>query len=207
MENENENADSLNGENNENFDSSKGESSEEVVALKEKLQKIEEANRQLFERTKKAEGFEQKDGKWIKPEPKPESKPEPKMPKTSDELDYGHLAFHNTKSGIEKIETPEEQEFLKTEIDKSKMTQKELLENEYFTAKLKGFKSQQAAKLAVSEPMKSGIQSSGKNTVEYWISKGENPPDIPENKQLRRDIVSEKIRLDKIRQGVQTNKI
>ena len=53
--------------------------SEEVTALKDK-------NRQLFARAKKAEGFEQKDGKWVKKEEKPVT-PEPEVkPETQEEV-------------------------------------------------------------------------------------------------------------------------
>ncbi len=69
MADEIENLDSLNEEI-ENDDSTNVEepASDDVEALKEQ-------NKQLFARAKKAEGFELKDGKWLKP-PKPEVKPE-----------------------------------------------------------------------------------------------------------------------------------
>lgn len=55
--------------------------SDDLVVLKERLLKANNANKQLYSRTKKATGFELKDGKWIKKDPttiiekKPEAKP------------------------------------------------------------------------------------------------------------------------------------
>jgi hypothetical protein len=44
--------------------------------LAEKVGKVTETNKQLYARTKKAEGFELKDGKWVKTEKPTEQKPE-----------------------------------------------------------------------------------------------------------------------------------
>lgn len=49
--------------------------------------KVDERNAQLFVRTKKAEGFEQKDGKWVKVEkPTTEPKVETPAPASNDKL-------------------------------------------------------------------------------------------------------------------------
>src|SRR3990167_159729 len=74
----------------------------DVDVLKEHYQKLDESyrdvsdkNKHLFERTKKAEGFELKDGKWVKPpkvEPKVDADP-PKEPSKPNELDYGQMAL------------------------------------------------------------------------------------------------------------------
>ena len=52
------------------------EETDDLDVLKEKLNKTLEANKKLFARTKKAEGFEEVDGKWVKKttEVKPELK-------------------------------------------------------------------------------------------------------------------------------------
>ena len=82
----------------------------DVDVLKEHYQKLDESyrdvfgkNKQLFERTKKAEGFELKDGKWtkseakLKAEPKEKVEPQPpKEPSQPNELDYGQKAFLKT---------------------------------------------------------------------------------------------------------------
>ncbi len=47
------------------------------------VQKILGQNRQLYARTKKAEGFEMRDGKWVKPEAAPAPKPKAAIEDTS----------------------------------------------------------------------------------------------------------------------------
>src|SRR3990167_4352029 len=78
----------------------------DIDVLKEHYQKLDgtyrevaDKNKHLFERTKKAEGFELKECKWVKP-PKetPEGKPKvdadpPKEPSKPSELDYGQMAL------------------------------------------------------------------------------------------------------------------
>lgn len=58
--------------------------------VSEYLSKLESLNKQLYVRTKKAEGFELIDGKWVKPEPKDE-KPKPKESKNEDGLNQKDL--------------------------------------------------------------------------------------------------------------------
>ena len=54
------------------------EETDDSAALKEKLEKVQKSNTQLFERAKKAEGFVKDDsGKWAK-KPVEQEKPEPK---------------------------------------------------------------------------------------------------------------------------------
>lgn len=74
--NENENSKILEGE--EDFVPAENETFEE------KAERLENSNKQLFARAKKAEGFELRDGKWVKPESKPVIKPDaPKSSKDS----------------------------------------------------------------------------------------------------------------------------
>lgn len=69
---------------------------EKFAKLNEAHTKTLEANRQLFARTKKAEGFEQDaEGNWVKTIIKETEKKSSKKADTkqSDELDYGAKAF------------------------------------------------------------------------------------------------------------------
>ncbi len=69
MENENENIDSPN-------DEIEGIDEElDIDVIKQKYADLTEKNKQIFARAKKAEGFELKDGKWIKPPKVVEEKP------------------------------------------------------------------------------------------------------------------------------------
>ena len=78
MEDENiVNADTLNGE--EELDLDLSNDTEEDTKSDDDVATLKEQNKKLFARAKKAEGFEFKDGKWVKPvvEKKPETTEEP----------------------------------------------------------------------------------------------------------------------------------
>lgn len=53
-------------------------------AVADYKEKVDSANKELYVRTKKAEGFEFKDGKWVKPEANGEQKPTVDTSKNSD---------------------------------------------------------------------------------------------------------------------------
>ncbi len=64
------------------------EETDDVEVLKERLKQRNEAAAQLFARAKKAEGFELKDGKWVKKAPKaPETKPHTPAAKNEEDID------------------------------------------------------------------------------------------------------------------------
>lgn len=113
---------------------------EEYQKLFDEHSKITDKNKQLYSRAKKAEGFELVDGKWVKPAPKePEPKVDKKPPKESlqpDELDYGQLAFHNTKPDVLKIESEEDVEFLQNTIKETGKSQAAILSSKWFQAEL-----------------------------------------------------------------------
>ena len=78
MEDENiVNADTSNGE--EELDLDLSNDTEEDAKSNDDVETLKEQNKKLFARAKKAEGFEFKDGKWVKPvvDKKPETKVEP----------------------------------------------------------------------------------------------------------------------------------
>lgn len=81
MANEIENLNSPNEETDEQELENEDIDTDDPQALKEALEKKAEQNKQLFARAKKAEGFELKDGKWVKKPAPP--KPEPPKPATS----------------------------------------------------------------------------------------------------------------------------
>lgn len=91
-ENNNENANSQNGTENQDADKDLDldlESEENKnLSEEDKVKKLTDTNKKLFERAKKAEGFEkQADGTWVKKQPKPDPKPLPtKKVEHDDEL-------------------------------------------------------------------------------------------------------------------------
>lgn len=187
MENNNETPNSQNGET-ENQDSPNlengGQENLDPTALKKKLDEVSETNRQLFARAKKAEGFEFKDGEWVKPSKSEEKKPG-RPPKKSDDLDYGQKAYLKA-SGIE----PTEFEFVKQEMESSGKDIDELLENGYFQNSLKSFREAKAVAKATPGATRTASEPAS-SKVDYWIAKGELPPDP----KLRIEVVNKKIEL------------
>jgi hypothetical protein len=167
-------------------------------AVKEKLDKVLKqnekmlsTNRQLFERAKKAEGFE-KDatGNWIKVAEKPEKKSEVKKAKQSDEIDYGKRAFL-LASGIKLDEI----EFFEEQVKTSGIQEPEkLLVNPYFQGALKDYRDKAESLKATPSGGRAGVGENLSSKPEYWINKGQLPPNTPENQELRSAIVAERIR-------------
>lgn len=73
----------IEGNDSENIDTVEEAQAPENETLEQKAERLENSNKQLFARAKKAEGFELVDGKWIK-KSKPETKLEPKNDATVD---------------------------------------------------------------------------------------------------------------------------
>ena len=90
MAEEIENSDSSNGEpdeQEEELDTDVVDEIDDSAVLKEKLEKAQKANSQLFERTKKAEGFVKDDaGKWVKKPVEPAPEKEPEKEPTAEEI-------------------------------------------------------------------------------------------------------------------------
>lgn len=64
-----------------------------------------------------------------------------------------------------------------------------VLASGYFQAELKGLRERREAANAVPSGTKRTGQSSAKD-VQFWVDKGELPPDTPENVKLRREVVN-----------------
>lgn len=168
---------------------------EDINVLKEKYQellekhtKVGEANRQLFERTKKAEG-ELKVFKEKKPENKPEAQPKPA------DIDYAFEAYLIANN----IKEADEVELLKQRMDGSGKTAKEILGNKYFHEELKELRDSKAVKNAIPSDSRR-TNPSAKDTVDYWKSKIDSGSatlmDVPDMK-LRREIVNSRINATK----------
>lgn len=86
----------------ETTDSTNGEESAE-----DKATRLEDANKKLYARAKKAEGFELKEGKWAKPvkpeTPKPEVKPEPKAEGLSEKDIFALVKADVSEDDIDEV--------------------------------------------------------------------------------------------------------
>ncbi len=146
-------------------ESDSSEGSEEITALNERIQKIEDSNKQLFERAKKAEG----ELKGLRKESKeePEAKEEINQP---NEPDYGRLAFLQSKG----IDHPDDIKTVQDEADRLKLPLTDVLGMKHIQANLQESKETREAQSG----MPKGSKRSGGTTqhdVEYHIAKGTTP--------------------------------
>jgi len=161
MENEIENTDSSNGDNDIEV------TTEDITALKEKLTDLEGKNRQLFERAKKAEGFELKDGDWIKPEPK--EKPKAKPVKSDDKLVERLDKMSLQVAGIK--EADEIELFNKWKEDTGREAD-DIVGNNIFKKELEELRTAKANQEATSNIKgEKGVSSGAKDNPDYWIAK------------------------------------
>ena len=112
--------------------------------------------------------------------------------KKSDELDYAQKAYLRS-SGIE----PNEFDFVNKQIQESGMELEKILENGYFQHQLKEHRDAKAVLKATPSGNNRGSGESSKNSVDYWLNKGE----LPEDPKLRAEVVSERYNREKSSQG------
>lgn len=120
---------------------------DDPVVLKERLAKVTETNKQLFVRTKKAEGFELKDGKWVKP-----IKPaEVKKPIKPDEIDIDTRIANGVISVLEQrdLDATDLSDELKTEVSNfaklQGITIKKALTSDYISYRIEKEKNKEVA--------------------------------------------------------------
>lgn len=114
-----------------------------------------------------------------------------KSSKKSEEKDYGQLAYltANGIKGAEEVALA--QEFVKNtgkDLD-------DIINNKFFQSELKELREAKATSDAVPGVAKrSG--ASATDTVDYWIAKGELPPNTPDNRKLRQEIVNRRMKAE-----------
>lgn len=115
-----------------------------------------------------------------------------KKDKKSDELDYGQKAYLVAKG----IEDADEIDLVKGAMASSGKTLEEVLNASWFKAELKDLKDQKTvADATPGNGKRTG--ASAANTVEYWIAKGELPPNTAENSKLRQEVVNARMKKEK----------
>ena len=150
--------------------------------LKEAADVQHEGNKHLYSRTKKAEGFEQKDGKWVKkPEPKPVKKKEPEAKKSS-EPDYSERIDKLFLKG-EGIDHEDDIKFVMDTAKRLKLPVDEVIKDKYIKSKLNDSKTQREADAGT--PNKKGKSGgASQSDVNYWVDKKDadgnyqNPDDL-----------------------------
>ena len=167
-------------------------SNENVEEVKELLaseaEASEKSSSQLYTRAKKAEGFEKKDGKWVKKENKIEPKVDDKKAEKS-KLDFGEKAFLKAYG----IEGSEALDFIASMRERTGDELDILVNDDIVKAKLKAFKDASAAKDAIPSKTNRSNQTDAKENVDYWVKKGE----LPKDTELRKKVVNAKLDIEK----------
>lgn len=159
------------------------ETTEDTKEVEEKPKETPEAKKARLERQLK------KVNKELGVEEKVAEKPKADK---SDELNEGQLALLIAKG----YDHAEDTSFIEAEMAESGKSLTEVLNMNYIKENLKDLKKARDVKDATPDGNKrshTGVKSS----ADYWIAKGEMPPNTPENTKLRRDIVNARAKTDK----------
>lgn len=104
---------------------------------------------------------------------------------TKDSFDYGELAYLEAKKVSEECH-----KYLLEECQSTGKELKEILGYKYVKEEMEKLEAEKASGDAVPEGKKRGAGASAKASVNYWVKRGELPPNTPENQKLRRDVVN-----------------
>lgn len=115
-----------------------------------------------------------------------------KEEKKSEGLDYGQKAYLIARG----YEHADDIALIQQAMEQTGKSLEEVIGMKYIQAELKELKDTRAVAGALPNKGNRSGQSAA-NTVEYWIAKGELPPNTPENTQLRRDIVNARLKKEK----------
>jgi len=165
---------------------------EALKAQAAKAAELEETNRQLFERAKKAEGFvkivEDGKAKWVKA-PKPEEAIETtkKLEATTGELSETQLDYLDLKG----ITEDEDIAVIQSVMKRTGTTVRRALADDYVQAKLKANAEARAAKNAMPSSTRRTGQAES-NNVDYWLAENERTGKLPDDFELRTKVIEAK---------------
>lgn len=111
---------------------------------------------------------------------------EPSHKTKTDDIGYGELAYLTAKG----IESDDEIDLVKTVMKDTGKSLKDVVSSKYFQAELKEMRDEKTAKAAVPSSSKRS-SSPARDSVEYWLNKGELPP--ASDTELRRKVVNARI--------------
>jgi hypothetical protein len=120
----------------------------------------------------------------VKNKPKNEEKP---AEKKSDELDYGQKAYLAAND----IKVSDEVNLVKTIMKDTGKTLEQVLESKYFQSELKEMRELKQTEDAIPSKGKRS-NNSAKDSVEYWLAKGE----LPEDTKLKREVIAARRKID-----------
>ncbi len=158
---------------------------------------LDENNKQLFSRAKKAEGFEYNEDtkEWLKKEPKPEvklEKPEAKL--EPNEPDYSKLAFLEGRG----YKHPDDQKYITDEATRLKKHLTDTLSEEHVLNRLKNASDQRQAQAGTP----SGGGGGGGDTrsdVAFWMDKRNDDGTFasPEDPELHSKVIDARMAKEK----------
>lgn len=112
-----------------------------------------------------------------------ESDTSTKAPSKTGDFDYGQKAFLVANG----VKTADEMKLVKEIMSNTGRTLDQVLESKYFTAELNEMREMKKSQDAIPSNSKRTSQS-GRDTVDYWLAKGE----LPEDRELRSKVVKAK---------------
>ena len=202
----NETNENLDSTNEDKYVSENLDDFEDITALKEKYKELEgkhiktsDLNRQLFERAKKAEGFEKNHkGEWVKAEAEPK---EPKTKKTEKSDDKLLERLDKMALQVAGIKEADEVELYNNWKEQTGREADAIVGNDIFKKELENIRTAKANQVATSDIKGEQGKSGAKDNPDYWIAKATKDKDgkllFPEEtpKELYSKI------LDKIAEG------
>lgn len=158
----------------------------DVEALKLRVAELEDANPKLFARAKKAEGFVLVDNKWVKPAKVIEKlRPEVETTANTGELDETQLELLDLKG----ISEQEDIDVVQKVMQRTGMTLRLALKDDYVQAKLKAQKEAREVQNAMPSSTKRA-NAGGAQSVQAAIAKFEATGELPADFKLRSEVVN-----------------
>lgn len=125
--------------------------------------------------------------------PTEEKPPVKKADSKSDEEDYAQLSYMS-QHGID-TNSDDQIDFVKKTMKLSGLSLKDVLKEDFLKKGIKEIADNKTVEVATPSNSKRGQSTSGKNSVEYWLKKGDRA--LPEDRDLRIKVVN--ARLDKMK--------
>lgn len=113
-----------------------------------------------------------------------------KKEEKSSGKDYGQLAYLRAEG----IKGKEEIDFVLNFAKRTGLDLEDAVSDDYVVGKIKQMRDASAVEKATPTNSKRGQVSSGKDSVDYWIAKGEMPP--ADQPKLRREYVNSRMKVE-----------
>jgi hypothetical protein len=177
------NADTLNGEDIDTSVVADSSSGDDAVALKAKVAELADKNSKLFERAKKAEGFEKVDGKWVKAAKPVTPQSTVPTPKTGEAEDTTALLLE-----VKGITADDEVELFQKWSTDTGRKPREILNNSIFQAELAARRAEKATQAAIPSSNGRG-GGGGAQNIDALTEKFERTGELPKDFETKAKII------------------